>query len=75
VTQVAVAAGAGGAALDAPDARPPGDTPAAGEPAPRRRGSTAALVAGLTALVGVPLAVALAVVRTPTWFPSIDMAL
>jgi hypothetical protein len=49
-------------------AGPPAPAPAS----PWRR--TAALVAGLTAVVAVPLVVGLVAVRSPTWFPSVDLA-
>ena len=66
------------------DAEPPtaeGDPtgPAGGAQAaaarPRPRWHTVALVAGLTAVVAIPLAAALAAVKSPTWYPSVDLAL
>jgi hypothetical protein len=65
-------------AADASDASDATDTGDAGDASEPRRASDAfrrrALVAGLTALLAVPLLVAVAVQRSPTWYPSLDLA-
>lgn len=57
----------------APDA--PGTDAGEDEGPGRSQWRTAGLVAGLTAVVAIPLGVALAVLKSPTWFPSVDLAL
>jgi hypothetical protein len=52
---------------------PPGPAPA-GDDRPRGRRRTAGVVAGLTAVLALPLLVAAAALRSPRWFPLLDLA-
>ena len=61
----------------APDdvvATPAGDAPVVADP-PRDRGRRALLVLGLTAVVMLPLFVALGALRSPRWYPLLDLAM
>lgn len=48
---------------------------AGGEGGARSRRATAAVVAGLTAVVALPLVIALAALHSPRWYPLLDLAM
>jgi hypothetical protein len=61
-----------GSTASAADAAPVGD----GGPVRRRPGPRpAVVVAGLTAIVALPLAIALAALSSPRWYPLLDLAM
>ena len=71
----------GGAALDEPEAGAGPSSPAPAEPTPAGdrdggpgRGRTALTIAVLTAVVALPIVIATISVRSPRWYPLVDLA-
>ncbi len=55
-------------------AAPAGDDPGAAPAGGRHRPGTALVVAGLTAVLALPMVVAVIALRTPRWYPLLDLA-